>query len=251
MSEGTGPIPGSDLPDSLRPGAGPAKLQFSPAGQVLMNFRAAINVAGDDADERYKIAVTAIREKAHDGVIEIARQENHCRAKDNSTRWGLIYAASELGHPAALPFFRSVVLTPIPPEESPDPHSFSTVAEETSLRTAAVDGVARLASGDSKEAVEALFDFLDVPSLSVKRAAVEHLMGVKQGESLRGRIEERLCPEYRFLLDVRSIDVREVTQITDPEQDLTDEGRRSSKPIVPDLMDRAMHRLGCGASSWF
>jgi len=119
MSEGTGPIPGSDLPGSLRPGAGPAKLQFSPAGQVLMNFRAAINVAGDDADERYKLAVTAIREKAHDVVIEIARQENHCSAKDNSTRWGLIYAASELGHPAALPFFRSVVLTPITPEEGP------------------------------------------------------------------------------------------------------------------------------------
>jgi hypothetical protein len=92
MSEGTGPIPGSDLPDSLRRGAGPAKPQFSPAVQVLMNFRAAINVAGDAADERYKIAFTESREKAHDGVIEIARQENHCRAKDNSTRWGLIYA---------------------------------------------------------------------------------------------------------------------------------------------------------------
>ena len=125
------------------------------------------------------------------------------------------------------------------------------MAEETSLRTAAVDGVARLASGDGKEAVEALLDFLDVPSLSVRRAAVEHLMGVKQGESLRGRIEERLCPEYRFLPYVRPIDVRKVTQITDPEQDLTDEGRRWSKPIAPDLMDRAMHRLGCGASSWF
>ncbi len=171
MSEGTGPIPGSDLPDSLRPGAGPAKLRFSPA-----------------------------------------RQDNRCRAKDYST---------------------------------------STVAEETILRTTAVDGVARLASGGSKEAVEALFDFLDVPSLSVKRAAVEHLMGVKQGESLRGRIEERLCPEYRFLRDVRPIDVRKVTQITDPEKDLTDQGRRSSKPIAPDLMDRALHRLGCGASSWF
>lgn len=242
MSEETGPIPGSDMPDALRPGAGPVKLQFSPAGQVLMNYLAAINVAGDDADERYKIAVSAIREKAHDVVIEIARQENHCRAKDYPTRWGLIYAASELGHPAALPFFRSVVMTPIPPEESPDPHSFSTVAEETILRTTAVDGVARLASGGSKEAVEALFDFLDVPSLSVKRAAVQALMGVKQGESLRGRIEERLCPEYRFLLDVRPIDVRKVTQITDPEQDLSDEGRRSSKPIAPDLTDRAVHR---------
>jgi hypothetical protein len=242
MSEETGPIPGSDTPDSLRPGPGPSTVQLSPAGQILMNYLAAIDAAGDDADERYKIALSAIREKAHDVIIEIARQENHCRAKDYATRWGLIYAASELGHPAALPFFRSVVLTPISPEESPEPHSFSTVAEETILRTTAVDGVARLAADGSKEAIEALFDFLHVPSLSIKRAAVQGLMSVRQGESLRGRIEERLCPEDRFLLDIRPIDVRKVTQIADPEQDLSDEGRKSNKPIAPDLPDRAVRR---------
>ncbi|MBM3527324.1 MAG: hypothetical protein FJX62_04475 [Alphaproteobacteria bacterium] len=204
-----------------------------------MNYLAAINAAGDDADERYKIALAAIREKANDVIIEIARQENHCRARDYATRWGLIYAASELVHPAALPFFRSVVLTPIPPEESSEPHSFSTVAEESILRTTAVDGVARLAADGSKEAVDALFDFLHVPSLSVKRAAVQGLMGVRQGESLRGRIEERLCPEDKFLLDIKPIDVRKVTQISDPERDLSDAGRKSNKPITPDLPDRA------------
>lgn len=244
MSDDIGSTPGSDTPDSLRLGPDRAKLSYSPAGQLLVNYLATINAVGDDADERYNFAVTAIREKANDVIIEIARQENHCRARDYVTRWGLIYAATELNHSAALPFFRSVVLTPIPPEESSDPHSFSTVAEETILRTTAVDGVARLAAEGRKEAVEALFEFLHVPSLSIKRAAIQGLMGVKQGESLRGRIEERLCPEDRFLLDIRPIDVRKATQIGDPERDLSDQGRKANTPIAPDLPDRAVRRDG-------
>lgn len=239
MSEETGPIPGADIADTLNAGTGAVRQALSPAGQLLMNYLAAINGAGDDAEERYKIALSAIREKANDVIIEIARQENQCRAREYATRWGLIYAAAELGHPASLPFFRSVVLTPIPPEEGADPHSFSTVAEETILRTTAVDGVARLAAEGSKEAIETLFDFLHVPSLSIKRSAVQGLMNVKQGESLRGRIEERLCPEDRFLLDVRPLDVRKATQISDPERDLSDAGRKASKPVAPDLPDRA------------
>jgi hypothetical protein len=232
------PTPTGDAPDSFRLGGAGETGRLSPTGQLLMNFLAAVNAAGDDAEETYKRALEALRRKADEAIIEVARLENCCHAGDYPTRWGLIYAAAELRHPAALPFFRSVVLTPIPPERSPDPHS-STVAEETILRTTAVDGVADLARNGDKAAVEALFDFLAVPSISVKRAAVQGLLRVDQGESLRGRIEERLCPEDRFLLDIRPLDVRKAQQIGDPESQLSDEGRKASKPATPDLPDRA------------
>ena len=230
--------PTGDAPDSLRLGAGGEGGRLSPTGQLLMNFMAAINAAGEDAEDVYKGALEALRGKADEAIIEIARLENCCHQGDYPTRWGLIHAAAELRHHAALPFFRSVVLTPIPPERSPDPHS-STVAEETILRTTAVDGVADLARRGDKAAVEALFDFMAVPSISIKRAAVQGLLKVEQGESLRGRIEERLCPEDRFLLDIRPLDVRKAQQISDPEAQLSDAGRSASKPATPDLPDRA------------
>lgn len=230
--------PTGDAPDSLRAGVSGEGGRLSPTGQLLMNVLAAINAAGEDAEESYKRALDALRQKANEAIIEIARLENCCHAGDYPTRWGLIHAAAELRHPAALPFFRSVVLTPIPPERSPDPHS-STVAEETILRTTAVDGTAELARSGDRAAVDALFDFLSLPSFSIKRAAVQGLLGVQQGESLRGRIEERLCPEDRFLLDIRPLDVRRATQIDDPEANLSESGRKADKPATPDLPDRA------------
>jgi hypothetical protein len=78
---------------------------------------------------------------------------------DYPTRWAHVHAASELRHPAALPFLRNLILTPIPPEESPDPHSFSTVGEETILRTTAVEGIGYLARGRA-DATEMLFEAL-------------------------------------------------------------------------------------------
>jgi HEAT repeat protein len=244
-TEETDSSPGAEIADTLRPGPDARQLPVSPAGQLLMNFLEAMNAAGDEAEAAYKEAVSALRERADDVVVEIARQENRCRTRDYSTRWGLIYAASELEHPTSLPFFRSVVLTPIPPEESDDPHSFSTVAEETILRTTAVDGVARLAAEGNREAVEALLAFLSVPSFSVKRAAVQGLLAVRQGESLRDRIEERLCPEDRFLLEIRPLDVRRATQIDNPEADLSEEGRTAVKERPPDLPDRAPRAGSC------
>lgn len=231
-------VPGADGPDSFRLGAATQPLRLGPVGQLLMNFLAAMNGAGEDADDVYKLALSALRERGDEAIIEIARLENCCRMGDYPTRWGLIHAAAQLHHAAALPLFRSVVLTPIPPEASANPHDFSTVAEETILRTTAVDGAAKLARDGNKAAVEALFDFLALPSISIKRAAVQGLLNVQQGESLRGRIEQRLCPEDRFLLDIKPLDVRKATQIDDPEAQLSDSGRAANKPTTPDLPDR-------------
>ena len=232
-------VPGADGPDSFRLGPAAEPIRPSPVGQLLMNFLVAMNGAGEDADDAYKRALSALREHSDEAIIEIARLENCCRTGDYPTRWGLIHAAVQLHHPAALPFFRGVVLTPIAPEASRDPHSFSTVAEETILRTTAIDGVVKLARDGNKVAIESLFDFLSVPSISVKRAAVQGLLNVRQGESLRGRIELSLCPEDRFLLDIRPLDVRKATQIDDPEAQLSDSGRAANKPPTPDLPDRA------------
>lgn len=231
-------VPGADGADSLHPGRETIRSAPSPAGQVLLNYLSAINAAGNDAEEVYKEAVAAMRERVEDVATEIARMDGCCRARDYSGRWGLIYAASELSHLAALPYLRSVVLTPIPAEESPNPHSFSTVAEETILRTTAVDGVSRLAAEGHPAAIETLFSFLRVHSISIKRAAVQGLLGVKQGENLRGKIEAHLCPDERFLLDIRPLEVRRATQIDNPEANLSEEGRAANKEVAPDLPGR-------------
>ena len=149
------------------------------------------------------------------------------RRSSCATRWAA-------RHPAALPFLRNLILTPIPPEESPDPHSFSTVAEETILRTTAVEGVGYLAR-DRANAVGTLFEALRQPSLSVRRAAVQSLLGSRRGRKLRAQISNALPEEQRFLLDLKAVNVRDVPQVTNPERHLSEAGRRGGIAPAPSL----------------
>ena len=164
----------------------------SPGGTLLRNFFGAMSASGDDADAQYRRALTDLRKHADLVMVEIARSHSRCNERDYPTRWAHVHAASELRHPAALPFLRNLILTPIPPEESPDPHSFSTVAEETILRTTAVEGVGYLAR-DRANAVGTLFEALRQPSLSVRRAAVQSLLAPGAVASC-ARKSRRRCP---------------------------------------------------------
>jgi hypothetical protein len=201
---------------------------------LLQNFFVAMNAAGDDAEEEYRRVLADLRRQAELVVVEIARAQGDCNARDYPTRWAHVHAAAELRHPAALPFLRNLILTPIPPEESPDPHSFSSVGEETILRTTAVEGIGYLAK-DRADATEALFEALKQPSLSIRRAAVQSLLATSRGRRLQARIRKALPEEHQFLVDLRAVDVRDVPQIKRPERHLSEAGRRGGIAPAPSL----------------
>ena len=226
--------PMADDFDSLKVREAAQPQQVSPVGELVRQVLVTMNASGEDADAAYQRSVAAMREHSVEAVIEIARLECMCLATDYAARSALVYAACELEHRAALPLLKSVVLTPIPPEEIADPHA-SIVAEETIIRTTAVDGVVTLARRGDKNAIDLLFDFLDVPSISIRRAAVQGLLASPQGDDLRGRIAECLTKDQRFLLDLKKLDVRKASQIDDPQRHLSEKGREDKKPTAPDI----------------
>jgi hypothetical protein len=231
-----------DASDSLN--AEPARplAEMSPAALLLNDLLAAMNNMGADAEEEYRRLLDMIRKQAPEVVIEIARREQRCAARDYSTRWGLIFAASELNHPAAVPYLSNIVLTPLPPETSRNPHSLSVVAEETILRTTAVEGVGHIAAAGRKEALDALLSFLAIPSLSIRRAAVQSILSTPRGRRLRRRVADSLPRDQRFLLDLRRPDVRAVPQIRNPERNLSDAARRARKETPADLPGEAREK---------
>ena len=206
----------------------------SPAGVALSNAIAAMSQHGDDAEEEYQRALEDLRKQVDAVAVEIARASNDCETKDYPSRWALVHVAAELRHRAMLPFLRNLVETPIPAEQSKDPHSFSTVAEETILRTTAVDGVGELARDrQSKDAVEALWEFLKQPSLSIRRAAIQGLYGAAgNNKRVRDRISSLLPEEQRFLLDLKAVEVTDVPQISRPQRHLSAAGREE-RPEAP------------------
>jgi hypothetical protein len=220
--------------DSLRPGRPtPARFSDGPAGALLGNFIAAISGADEDAEDVYREALEAMRKRPELVLVELVRAESACHSRDYPTRWALVHAASELRHPAVLPFLTSLVLTPIPPEESRDPHSFSTVAEETILRTTAVEGVGRLAAEGNRAALDSLFEFVKQPSLSIRRAAVQSILATRRGRGLRRRIAALLPDDQQFLLDIKPVKVDDVPQVKRPQRHLSEAGRRSTTEPPP------------------
>ena len=163
--------------------------QLSPVGELVREAIVSMNANGDEAEEHYQKAIRELRQHPVEGVIEIARMESTCHPADYSTRFALVYAACELEHRAALPLLRSIVLTPIP-EELSSVATGSTVAEESIIRTAAVDGIARLAQEEDKDVVNFLLEFLNIPSFSIRRAAVQGTVG----QSTRRRILKVALP---------------------------------------------------------
>jgi hypothetical protein len=207
---------------------------LGPAGLLLRSLLQAAYSAGEHAKAEYDMALRAARERAAEVVLEIARWEHCCREEDYSTRWGLIFIATELRHTTALPLLRTIVLTPIPAEKAKDPHA-STVARETILRTTAAEGVGKLAASGNAEALETLFEFLLIPSLSVRRATVQSILTLPNGSRLRARVAKYLPPEQQFLMDLKRLEVDKAPQIPDPRKFVRKREDDSARAAPPDL----------------
>lgn len=229
--------PSAEASDSLQPEEHDKPEQLSPVGVLVHDLLVKMNAAGDDAEKEYQQALEELRKHPMDAVIELARQEGACCNTDYATRWAVVYAAAKLEHPAALELLRSIVLTPIQAEQNEDPHA-STVAEETIIRTTAVDGVATLARDGNDDAIETLLSFLELPSFSIRRAAVHGLLTSPKGDDLRDRIAKCLPKDQRFILDLKKVDVRKVPQVEDPRRHLSETARADCKPAPPDAQDR-------------
>jgi len=210
----------------------------SPAGVLLEDFLEAASMIGDDAQARYEEAVDSLHTRAGEVAVEIARAFGCSDDRDYSSRWMLVHAAAELRDERTLPLLANVTLTPIPPERTRAQHGFSTVAEETIIRATAVDAVSALAAEGNEQAADLLFQFLDLPSFSIRRAAVQGLLKSPRGAGFRDRIEESLPSDQRFLLDLKPTSVEEMQQIRRPQALLSERGRQSETPPPPSVEER-------------
>jgi hypothetical protein len=177
--------------------------------------------SGDDATFRHDRAVENLKRDPEEMMVAISAAYGHCLADDYPQRHALVSAASVIGHECTLPFLASVALSDIPPEAASDPHSFSTVAEETMIRMTAVDGIARHASRGVGPATELLLRCVESPAFSIRRAAVTALMATPEGPRLRPRIEALIPKDQQFIFDLKKVSVREAIQVRDPTRHLS------------------------------
>lgn len=204
--------------------------------EKISRYLKTINASGDDVEIEAQSALEDLRKDAEEVIVALAQAEPCCKQSDYPLRWALVYAACQMKHEAALPFLRNLVLTPIPPEQSKLPHSFSTVKEETILRTTAIEGIGHLAARGNSRAIDVLFEALDISSISIRRASIQAILTTDSG--LRERMAERIPSEFRYLLDIKPAYVTDVPQVRNPEKHLRDKSDLQKKPVPPKLLER-------------
>jgi hypothetical protein len=206
--------------DLLNAGGEPVwSIGDSPSAIKVKNFLSTMNAVGPEAEVNYAAAVREMKKDPAAIVAAISEAIGACGRHQYSLRWAMIYAATQLRHPAAIPLLRDLVLTPIPPEESKQPHSFSTVGEETILRTTAIEGLSYLAAKGNNKAIDSLFDFLSIPSISIRRASVQAILVANSG--LKNKVAKCLPSKFHYLLNVAPKKVQQVPQVKDPKRHLS------------------------------
>jgi len=200
----------------------------------LQDALSGLFAGGEDAQFRYDQAVDNLNRDPEHMMVAIAAAYGHCPVTDYPQRHALVAAASHITDEGALPFLSSVALSEIPPEAAKDPHSFSTVAEETIIRVSAVDSIARHASRGLQLAIDLLLRCVESPAFSIRRAAVTGLMASPEAQRLRPRLETLIPKEQHFIFDLKKVSVRDAIQVKDPTRHLAEgyEPFREQKPRI-------------------
>jgi hypothetical protein len=187
-------------------------IRDTPGGALLRAYMLVIYNQGEEADALYQSRLKKLQDDPVGVIEEIVNAYSATPAQDYGLRWALVYCASRLAHEASLPFLIDVAQARVPPEESKDVHLFSTVAEETSIRLRAIDGIENLAASGNAEARESLFAFLRLPLFSLRVAASQALLGLPDGKNYRGRVVE-ILGEDDFILDIKRVTTMETATV--------------------------------------
>ncbi len=129
------------------------------------------------APEGYQQALDALRRYPDEEVTAVLRRGWETLPESAyPDRWGVVQVLTDLRLTSATEVFETILTTPIPPERTPQyPYPYSTVGEEITLRTTAVEGLTRLAAQDDPGAVDLLIRHVTDDDRSIQTACVRAL----------------------------------------------------------------------------
>lgn len=186
---------------------------------------------GPNAEDVYQATVQELAADPQAAVSAIAEMYGATPEDQYTERWSQIHLLSELSTPAALAVFEDLLSTPIPPEKMPGMVVYSTVGEETIIRTTAVEGIAKIAARGNNDALEMLRKYVQHESFSVRRAAIQTYIEIVGPES-REELRASLPAEDHFILDIRRANVQEIPQAR-PERSNADTLDQAPPPSFP------------------
>jgi hypothetical protein len=211
-------------------------------GPEVLDFVTAFYSAPNEEDPRFTRALTNLRTGAAGSAQQIAQSYDKLDQAYLGQRRSLLYAARYLGDEAALPFLIRVAMQERQGESA---HEGGRLAEESMLRSIAVEGIEQIAMHGSREAFDALLPFVRSTDRLVQATAVVALKYLNCPiERLRSLVSE----DRSYLLEIARIDIRDVPQIKDPRRHLRAEWTGATVRPGPEVAAAAGARTAIGRS---
>ena len=196
---------------SIKKAPNPFGSEDTPVGREIVEAVNRMGGIGEDAEAHYQHALRALRSHSKDVLLDVAALYHRLPVHRYLDRWSLVQLVTSLEDRASLTFVDEILSSALPPEESKNPATYSTVGEEVIIRTTAIEAVERLAVGGDAQALEVLLKYTRHHNFSVKRAAIQSYLA-QGGKHAREVLLKALPEEDRHILDIRRADVREVPQ---------------------------------------
>ncbi|TET07135.1 MAG: hypothetical protein E3J86_13965 [Candidatus Thorarchaeota archaeon] len=166
---------------------------------------------GEEAEEQYQASLEELKEVAEEAISIVSSEYKSLSEEKYLNRWSLIHLISELRNPLSLEMMDEVLTTPIPPERSKVPKTYSTRADELMIRTTAIEAITRIASDGQQDALDLLLVHSRHKHFSIKRAAIQGYLKIR-GDAGRAELLKSLPKSDHRILDIKRTDVREVPQ---------------------------------------
>lgn len=221
----------SKTPDStlkLRKVPHPFEFRESPNAELNSLIVTAVNQMGGfgpNAEADYQSALDALRRQEAAALSIIVAEYKALPESRYLDRWSLVQLLAELKNPDSLPALDDVLSSSVPPEQSKNPHSFSTLGQEIMIRTTAVEAATRIAAAGGHQAVDLLLKHARHNIFSVRRACIQGYLA-HGGNEAKERLLKIVPENERFIMEIRREDVRNVPQpkgqnfLRRPERDL-------------------------------
>lgn len=184
----------------------------NPLNEQIVEAANMMGAVGNDAEANYQAVLDDLRKQSKKVVSIIAAEYRDLPEDQYLDRWSLVQLLAELKDPSSLPILNEILARRIPPEQSKDPHSFTTIGEEIIIRTTAVEVITRIAADGNKKALQLLLKHARHANFSVKRACIQGYLAYG-GKNARKALVRALPKKDHYVLDIRRMDVREVPQV--------------------------------------
>jgi uncharacterized membrane protein len=190
----------------------------TPGGVILRRYISAISNPGVE-EAQLGVLGKEFADAATEVLPALAQAWRAAPEQETGLRWALVYAAPIIG-PSVVPFLREVILSPVSPEHSPDPHSYSTKAWDSIVRSRAVGGLESLAVAGAPGAESVLFDCLSHELFSIRALAAVALIHLSGDGERREQVQRALPEAERSIINIERVRVNVVPQVRDPRKHL-------------------------------